>query len=236
MKLQLKLLHEEDLFAPLNDLRQQASALTQIKSCNVWRLPRESSERGPQAQLQSRLPDRLDHAARRHKQMRNGTTPMNTRPTLANPHRPLAGLLFALTLLAASSPPAYAEDELGRLFFTPERRQILDRQRELNIQETQAIPEEPTFTINGVVTLAAAANKPPGSTAYLRMRMKLRAGFGVSTNRKQPGKVVVHTNELPLGNTNVGDTINRNTGEATDLLNGGSIKMKHSPNPSKMHN
>ena len=53
MKLQLKLLHEEDLLRTLNDLRQQASALTQIKSCNVWRLPRESSERGPQAQLQA---------------------------------------------------------------------------------------------------------------------------------------------------------------------------------------
>ena len=53
MKLQLKLLHEEDLLRTLNDLRQQASALTQIKSCNVWRLPRESGERGPQAQLQA---------------------------------------------------------------------------------------------------------------------------------------------------------------------------------------
>ena len=53
MKLQLKLLHEEDLLRALKDLSQQASALTQIKSCNVWRLPRESGERGPQAQLQA---------------------------------------------------------------------------------------------------------------------------------------------------------------------------------------
>ena len=42
---------------------------------------------------------------------------MNTRPTLTNPHRPLAGLLFALTLLAASSPPAYAEDMYDRRAF-----------------------------------------------------------------------------------------------------------------------
>ena len=160
---------------------------------------------------------------------------MNTRPTLTNPHRPLAGLLFALTLLAASSPPACAEDELGRLFFTPERRQILDRQRELNIQETQAIPEEPTFTINGVVT-RSSGKQTTWINGVPQNENETQSGIGVSTNRKQPGKVVVHTNELPLGNTNVGDTINRNTGEATDLLNGGSIKMKHSPNPSKMHN
>ena len=51
MKLQLKLLHEEDLTRLLNDLRQQASALTQVKSCNVSRLPRDTAERGIQAQL-----------------------------------------------------------------------------------------------------------------------------------------------------------------------------------------
>ena len=51
MKLQLKLLHEEDLLRTLKDLSQQASALTQVKSCNVSRLPRDTAERGIQAQL-----------------------------------------------------------------------------------------------------------------------------------------------------------------------------------------
>ena len=53
MKLQLKLLHEEDLLRLIDDLHRQASALTQVKSCNVWLLPKESAERGPQAQLQA---------------------------------------------------------------------------------------------------------------------------------------------------------------------------------------
>lgn len=53
MKIQLKLLHEEDLTRFLNDLRQQAKALVQIKSCNVSRLPRGSSENGTPAQLQA---------------------------------------------------------------------------------------------------------------------------------------------------------------------------------------
>ena len=53
MTTQLKLLHEEDLIRFLDDLRQQAKALIQIKSCNVERLPHGSSENGIPAQLQA---------------------------------------------------------------------------------------------------------------------------------------------------------------------------------------
>ena len=149
---------------------------------------------------------------------------MNTRPTLTNPHRPLAGLLFALTLLAASSPPAYAEDELGRLFFTPERRQILDRQRELNIQETQAIPEEPTFTINGIVT--RSSGKQTTWINGVAQNENDASGITITTNRKTPGKVIVQPNDRPPRKANVGDTINRNTGETSDLLGDGQIGIR----------
>ncbi len=53
MKVQLKLLHEEDLIRLINDLRQQARALIQVKSCNVSRLPRGGAESGSHAQLQA---------------------------------------------------------------------------------------------------------------------------------------------------------------------------------------
>lgn len=53
MKLQLKLLHEEDLTRLLDDLRQQAKALIQVKQCSISRQPRETSERGPAALLQA---------------------------------------------------------------------------------------------------------------------------------------------------------------------------------------
>jgi hypothetical protein len=46
MKLQLKLLHEEDLTRLLEDLRSQAKAQIQVKNCNVSRLPRSSGEPG----------------------------------------------------------------------------------------------------------------------------------------------------------------------------------------------
>jgi len=53
MTMQLKLLHEEDLLRFLDDLRQQARALIQIKSCTVERLPRNNPRSGIPAQLQA---------------------------------------------------------------------------------------------------------------------------------------------------------------------------------------
>ncbi|WP_153115410.1 hypothetical protein [Rhodocyclus tenuis] len=54
MKLQLKLLHEEDLIRLVEELQQRAKALIQVKSCGVTRLPRSGIERaGSAAQLQA---------------------------------------------------------------------------------------------------------------------------------------------------------------------------------------
>ena len=53
MKVQLKLLHEEDLTRFVDDLRRQAKALIQVKSCNVSRLPRNETEGSVVAQLQA---------------------------------------------------------------------------------------------------------------------------------------------------------------------------------------
>ena len=149
---------------------------------------------------------------------------MNTRPSFTNRHHALAGLLCALALIGASSPPACAEDELGRLFFTPERRQILDRQRELNIQETQAIPEEPTFTINGIVT--RSSGKQTTWINGVAQNENDASGITITTTRKTPGKVIVQPNDRPTRKANVGDTINRNTGETSDLLGDGQIGIR----------
>ena len=54
MKVQMKLLHEEDLTRLLGDLRQQAKALIRVKGCNVERLPSALAERaGDWANLQA---------------------------------------------------------------------------------------------------------------------------------------------------------------------------------------
>lgn len=53
MKLQLKLLHEEDLTRLLDDLRNRARALIQVKRCDVSRLPSGAGGNSPAAQLQA---------------------------------------------------------------------------------------------------------------------------------------------------------------------------------------
>lgn len=135
-----------------------------------------------------------------------------------------AGLLGTLLFVSAFCPPAQADDELGRLFFTPERRQALDRQRELNIQETQVIPEDPTLTINGVVT--RSSGKQTTWINGVAQNENDASGITVTTNRKTPGKVIVQPNDRPASKANVGDTINRNTGETSDLLGDGQIGIR----------
>lgn len=51
MRLQLSLLHEEDLVRLLDDLRRQARALIQVRRCDVSRIPRS----GPENTLQGFL-------------------------------------------------------------------------------------------------------------------------------------------------------------------------------------
>lgn len=160
--------------------------------------------------------------------MRKANTPMNTPPLPTRHDKMFAGLPAALALVLALCTTASAQestDELGRLFFTPERRQTLDRQRQLNIQEKQEIPEDPTLTINGVVTRSSGKH-----TAWVngvaQNENEMPSGVMVTPRRKDPGKVVVQASESPAGNAWVGGTVNRNTGEATDLLNGGRIGIK----------
>lgn len=143
-----------------------------------------------------------------------------------------AGCLCAFTLLATLCPVANAEEELGRLFFTPERRQALDRQRQFNIQEKQEIPEDPMLTINGVVT-RSSGKRTVWINGTAQNDNERPSGVTITPNRKAPGNVVVQPGDAPAGNAKVGETVNRNTGEATGLLGDGSITQNRSSNSDK---
>lgn len=140
----------------------------------------------------------------------------------------LARLLCAMTLAGTLLAPASAQQApggLGRLFFTPERRQVLDRQRQLNIQEKQEIPEDPTLTINGVVT-RSSGKRTVWINGVAQNENEKPGGVTVTPNRKNPGQIVVQPTDAPAGHARVGDTVNRNSGEAADLLNGGRITIR----------
>lgn len=137
----------------------------------------------------------------------------------------LAGLLTVVTILSALCPNVSAEEELGRLFFTPERRQILDRQRQLNIQEKQEVVEDPTLTINGIVT-RNSGQRTVWINGVAQSDNETQSGVSVTPQQRDAGRVVVKTTEATSTNAKVGDTVNRNTGEATDLLGDGRIKVR----------
>ncbi len=152
---------------------------------------------------------------------------MNPPLTRQNASARRLALLTALAAIASLWPVQSQAEDLGRLFFTPERRQALDRQRQLNIQDKQEIPVAPTLTINGVVSRSSGKR-----TAFVNGvpidENQMKDGLAVSNTRKAPGKVTVRPLDAPVAQAKVGDTINRNTGEATDLLGEGSITIKTS--------
>lgn len=130
----------------------------------------------------------------------------------------------ALLLAALIAPVPVIGEELGRLFFTPERRQALDRQREHNIVEQQVIPEDPVLTINGVVTRSNGKR-----TVWINgvAQDETNSSSAVAVpNRKDPAKVIVGGSDTPAANARVGDTVNMNSGETTELLNGGTIHVR----------
>lgn len=132
----------------------------------------------------------------------------------------LAGCLLA----SAACPAAVAEEALGRLFFSPERRQQLDRQRELNVLDKQQPPADPTLTIDGVVARSSGKR-----TAWVNGSPQHEdeqwTGLAVTPRHGDPGKVLVETSDLTAARARVGQTVNRNTGDSVDLLNGGQLSI-----------
>lgn len=130
---------------------------------------------------------------------------------------------IACTIALATAGSTWAAP-LGRLFMTPERRAILERQRQLNIQEVQTI-EGSTVTVDGVVTRSSGR-----STVWVNQRPQNEnsLGTGVTTHVSptNPGRVTVAPGEDAPASLKVGESINRGTREKTDALGDGRITVK----------
>ncbi|GHU33949.1 hypothetical protein AGMMS50256_26870 [Betaproteobacteria bacterium] len=141
-------------------------------------------------------------------------------------------LLYAL-LLPGIIPSSVSAQELGPLFFTPEQRQELDRQREFGPPGQQKIsgdptPIDPPLTIDGVVT-RSSGKRTVWINGVAQDGQETVQGVTVTPNRKNPGMVVVQPEAGPAARASVGNTLNRNTGEISDLLGGGRIHIKALP-------
>ena len=130
------------------------------------------------------------------------------------------GTLLPTGAVAATDPTA---PELGRLFYSPERRAQLDRQRQLNIRQTQAI-EGSMLTLDGVVKRSTGK-----STVWINRRAQnesdaARTGVIATPNQQQPAQVRLAPGGDAAIDLRVGEAINRGTGERTDRLRGGTVK------------
>lgn len=130
----------------------------------------------------------------------------------------LAGL--ALVVLV----PAHAADapELGRLFFTPEKRATLERQRTLNVQAAQAL-QGTTMSLDGVVYRSSGK-----ATVWINHQPQTegesaRTGVNAVISPKSPGSAVLAPGEEAPAKLRVGETMNRATGERNTRLGGGVV-------------
>jgi len=152
----------------------------------------------------------------------HGGDPGATRRIAIGQWRRLSAAALVMALFAASAQAA----PLGRLFFTPERRAALERQRQLNIQEKtqEETVEVASVHLNGVVR--RAGNK---TTVWVNGRPQqvdnANTGILVTPSTRDLDRVNIRVGEESSTSMRVGETLNRATQEMSDGLAGGQLQI-----------
>ncbi len=135
-------------------------------------------------------------------------------------------LRILLPCLAASlcigSAWAADTEALGRLFFTPERRLALERQRTHNVQQAQAL-QGTTMSLDGVVYRSSGK-----STVWINQHAQnegdaRRTGVTATLSPRDPGRALISPGEDVPARLKVGEAVNRATGERNTRLGGGVV-------------
>jgi hypothetical protein len=131
----------------------------------------------------------------------------------------LSGLVCLMAL-----PQANAADtsELGRLFFTPERRVALERQRTYNVQEAQTL-QGTTMSLDGVVYRSSGkatvwVNRQPQNEGE-----STRTGVSAVVSPRKPGSALLAPGDEKPEQLKVGEAVNRATGERNTRLGNGVV-------------
>ena len=135
------------------------------------------------------------------------------------------GRTLALALALSAGLPNAAEEPLGRLFFTAEQRQQLDRKRQMNTLEQKEVSGEPRLTIDGVV-LRSSGRRTTWINGIAHDEWQSGSQVTVRPQATDPGRIVVRTSDARNLGARVGDTLNRQTGEISDGLNGGQVSTR----------
>lgn len=137
--------------------------------------------------------------------------------------RRLATVLLAGGGVLAATPAVSADQGLGRLFHSAEKREQLDRQRAHNTLESRTATEGPLLVINGQVRRSTGRhttwiNGQPQNEGDMRTGIATRPAAGA------PGHVVIEPANAPRQATvRVGEIVHRDTHETTSPLDAGSV-------------
>jgi len=131
---------------------------------------------------------------------------------------------FLVLLGMSMLVPGHAADtpELGRLFFTPERRATLEHQRAFNVQEAQTL-QGTTMSLDGVVYRSSGK-----ATVWINHQAQnegesARTGVNAVVSPAQPGSALLAPGEEKPAQLKVGEAMNRATGERNTRLGGGIV-------------
>lgn len=134
--------------------------------------------------------------------------------------------LAVAPLHAQNTPPsagAGMASPLGKLFLSPERRLQLERQRQLNIRETQNL-EADTLQLNGVVQRSSGRN-----SVWVNHQMKAEdrqsSSATVKVHRQRPAEASVGMDQDQPVRLQVGESLNRSTGERNDIVTPGGVRV-----------
>jgi hypothetical protein len=136
-----------------------------------------------------------------------------------------AALGLALAALTTAHT-AYSAEPLGRLFLTPERRAVLERQRQLDIQEVQPTAV-PTLRLDGVVTRSSGRN-----TVWVNQQPQhdnATPGLVTAVSAQRPAQATVTAPGERPTTLSVGDVASPATGGKTGILAGGRISVSTPP-------
>lgn len=142
---------------------------------------------------------------------------------LSRPWRSLATVLLAGGGVLAATPTVSADQGLGRLFLSAEKRERLDRQRALNTLESRTATEEPLLVVNGQVRRSTG-----GHTTWINGQPyyegETRTGITPRPVPDAPGHVIIDAANAPrMPTVRVGEFVNRDTHETSSPLDAGAV-------------
>ena len=136
-----------------------------------------------------------------------------------SPRRLLASLAVAISGIGAGQ--AVAAEPLGRLFTTPERRESLDRQRAMNVLESQEVAEDPQLLVNGQIR-RSSGKRTTWINGQAQNDDDARTGV-IAHPGAASDRVLIESGEDPKASVKVGETLNRGTQETNSPLGDGKI-------------